>query len=86
MDDLTKNIDNLNGYLARFRDIGVQNHIGGKMVPAASGKVFDNASPVDESHICAVARGDAVDIDAAAKAAGRDPVEFLGKGLQVELE
>ncbi|MFT7595807.1 MAG: 5-carboxymethyl-2-hydroxymuconic-semialdehyde dehydrogenase [Paracoccaceae bacterium] len=69
MTDLTNNIDKLNTYLKRFQDTGVQNHIGGQACPAISGKTFDNASPVDESHICTVARGDAADIDAAAQAA-----------------
>jgi len=69
MDELSSNIEKLSGYLARFRADGVQNHIAGHAVPAQSGKAFDNASPVDESHICTVARGDASDIDAAAKAA-----------------
>ncbi len=69
MDELNSNIEKLVGYLARFRADGVQNHIAGHAVPAQSGKAFDNASPVDESHICTVARGDASDIDAAAKAA-----------------
>jgi len=45
------------------------NHIGGKACPALSGSTFDNASPVDESHICVVARSDGADVDAAAQAA-----------------
>ncbi len=69
MSELSRNIDKLTGHLKRFRDTGIQNQIGGHMVPAHSGAVFDNASPVDESHICTVARGGAADIDAAAKAA-----------------
>jgi len=69
MNDLTHNLGKLTGYLEQFRRNGVQNHIAGQMLPAASGASFDNASPVDESHICQVARSDATDIDAAAKAA-----------------
>lgn len=69
MTELTSNCDKLNGYLQRFATDGVQNHIGGRQRPAVSGRAFDNASPVDESHICKVARGDAADIDAAAQAA-----------------
>jgi len=69
MTDLTHNIDKLATYLKRFQGGGVQNHIGGLACPALSGATFDNASPVDESHICTVARGDAADIDAAAQAA-----------------
>ncbi|MCF6232338.1 MAG: 5-carboxymethyl-2-hydroxymuconate semialdehyde dehydrogenase [Rhodobacteraceae bacterium] len=69
MSDLTQNIKRLTDYLTRFRTDGVQNHIAGKTLSATSGKVFDNASPVDESHICTVAQSDGTDIDAAAKAA-----------------
>lgn len=69
MTDLTNNIDKLSTYLKRFQATGVQNHIAGQACPALSGATFDNASPVDESHICTVARGDAADIDAAAQAA-----------------
>jgi 5-carboxymethyl-2-hydroxymuconic-semialdehyde dehydrogenase len=69
MSDLQDNIDKLTGYLARFKTDGLLNQIGGKAQPALSGASFDNASPVDESHICTVARGDAADIDAATAAA-----------------
>ncbi len=69
MSDLTQNTEKLTSYLARFGADGVQNHIAGKTLPAASGKVFDNASPVDESHICTVAQSDGTDIGAAAQAA-----------------
>ncbi len=69
MTELSDNIGKLTGYLARFRSDGVMNHIGGKPVPALSGETLDNASPVDESHICQVARGNGNDIDAAAAAA-----------------
>jgi len=69
MTDLTNNVEKLNRYLKRFQATDVQNHIGGQTCPAQSGATFDNASPVDESHICTVARGDAADIDAAAQAA-----------------
>ena len=69
MTALTENIEKLNGYLARFRETGVQNLIAGETRPAASGAIFDTASPVDESVICPVAQGGAADIDAAARAA-----------------
>ncbi|MHA6264786.1 5-carboxymethyl-2-hydroxymuconate semialdehyde dehydrogenase [Arenibacterium sp. CAU 1754] len=83
MTDLSRNLQKLDGYLGRFRRDGVLNHINGAPCAAASGVTFDNASPVDESHICTVARGDSADIDAAAKAAkaafpawrDMDPVE-----------
>ncbi|MGB3244907.1 MAG: 5-carboxymethyl-2-hydroxymuconate semialdehyde dehydrogenase [Sulfitobacter sp.] len=48
---------------------GIQNLIGGKSMPAQSGRTFETTSPVDSSHIADVARSDAGDIDVAAKAA-----------------
>ncbi len=69
MTDLQGNIDLLSRHLARFRDTGVLNRIGGVVRPAATGASFDNASPVDESHICSVARSGAADVDAAAQTA-----------------
>ncbi|MFV0512795.1 MAG: 5-carboxymethyl-2-hydroxymuconate semialdehyde dehydrogenase [Jhaorihella sp.] len=69
MTDLGANLEKLDGYLARFRDAGIQNLIAGQNRAAASGAVFHTLSPVDESRICAVAHGDAGDIDAAANAA-----------------
>ncbi|MFT4960262.1 MAG: 5-carboxymethyl-2-hydroxymuconic-semialdehyde dehydrogenase [Paracoccaceae bacterium] len=69
MSDLNSNVADLSGYLAGFAQNGVMNHIGGVTCPAISGATFDNASPVDESHICTVARSDSADIDAAAHAA-----------------
>lgn len=69
MSDLSNNIDKLRAHLRRFKDHGVLNRIAGQTVPAASGATFENNSPVDETHICKVARSAAVDIDSAAKAA-----------------
>lgn len=69
MSDLTSNITALSPHLARLARDGVQNHIGGQSCPAVSGATFNNASPVDESHICTVARSDGADINAAAAAA-----------------
>ena len=43
--------------------------IGGNWVPAASGKTFDTVDPATEQVICAVAEGDAADVDLAAHAA-----------------
>lgn len=67
MTDLATHINKLDGHLARFRDKGILNLINGKDV--ASKATFETRSPVDESLICTVAKGDASDIDAAAKAA-----------------
>ena len=69
MTELNDNLLKLEGYLARFRRDGVMNRIGGEPRAALSGATFTTASPVDESPICAVARGEAADIDAAAAAA-----------------
>ncbi len=68
MTALDNNITKLNGYLERFRDIGIQNRIGGKDVAGSEG-VFQTTSPVDKSLICDVAHGSVSDIDAAATAA-----------------
>ncbi len=43
--------------------------IGGKWVPAASGKTFETIHPATEEVIAEVAEGDAADIDAAVEAA-----------------
>lgn len=63
-----ENIQKLDGYLQRFRDLGIRNRIAGQDVDG-SGGLFQNHSPVDKSLICDVAHGTADDIDAAAKAA-----------------
>ncbi|MGB7244637.1 MAG: 5-carboxymethyl-2-hydroxymuconate semialdehyde dehydrogenase [Sulfitobacter sp.] len=68
MTALNDNITKLDSYLARFRDTGILNRIGGKDV-AGKGGVFQTTSPVDKSLICDVAHGTANDIDTAAKAA-----------------
>jgi 5-carboxymethyl-2-hydroxymuconic-semialdehyde dehydrogenase len=69
MTDLATNIARAEGYLDRFRREGVLNHIGGRAVPAASGRTFGVISPVDLSPLAEAARGDAADVDAAARAA-----------------
>ncbi|KIC22748.1 MULTISPECIES: 5-carboxymethyl-2-hydroxymuconate semialdehyde dehydrogenase [unclassified Leisingera] len=69
MSDLTTNIETLKSHLARFRETGILNLIGGESRPAASSNTFETSSPVDESVICSVAKGGAEDIDAAAAAA-----------------
>ncbi|MDZ4310890.1 MAG: aldehyde dehydrogenase [Cypionkella sp.] len=45
------------------------NFIGGKWVPAQSGRTFDNTSPITGEVICKIARSEAVDIEAALDAA-----------------
>jgi 5-carboxymethyl-2-hydroxymuconic-semialdehyde dehydrogenase len=68
MTALADNITRLDGYLARFREVGILNRIGGKDVVGENG-VFQTTSPVDKSLICDVAHGTPNDIDMAAKAA-----------------
>ncbi|MCK0142078.1 5-carboxymethyl-2-hydroxymuconate semialdehyde dehydrogenase [Aliiroseovarius sp. F20344] len=68
MSNLDSNIEKLSGYLARFRDTGIQNRIAGEDRAGSAG-IFQSTSPVDKSVICDVARGDETDIDSAAKAA-----------------
>ncbi|AAV97167.1 5-carboxy-2-hydroxymuconate semialdehyde dehydrogenase (plasmid) [Ruegeria pomeroyi DSS-3] len=68
MPDLSTRLADLDRHLQRFRRDGVMNRIGGQDVPGGAGR-FDSISPVDRSVICSVARGDAADMDAAARAA-----------------
>ena len=69
MSTLESNIAKADKYLARFREQGVQNQIGGEAVPAGDGTTFETISPVDLRPLADVAHGKAADINAAAKAA-----------------
>lgn len=69
MSDLETHRTTLAPLLARHTKSGIQNLIGGQSTAAISGKTFATNSPVDDSFIADVARSDATDIDAAAKAA-----------------
>ncbi|QFT57616.1 2-aminomuconic 6-semialdehyde dehydrogenase [Sulfitobacter sp. THAF37] len=68
MSKLDENIATLERHLARFREGGIANRIGGQD-RSGGGGTFQTVSPVDKSVICDVARGQAADIDAAAQAA-----------------
>jgi 5-carboxymethyl-2-hydroxymuconic-semialdehyde dehydrogenase len=68
MTELAQRLATLDTHLARFRDAGILNLIGGQSV-AGSGGSFETHSPVDETLICSVSRSTAADVDAAAKAA-----------------
>jgi len=68
MSALDENIKKLDQHLARFRDTGILNRVGGNDMAGSAG-VFQTTSPVDKSVICDVAQGTAGDIDAAAKTA-----------------
>jgi len=68
MTALEDNAEKLDEYLERFRSGGIANRIAGKDWTGSAG-TFETRSPVDESLICEVARGDASDIGQAAEAA-----------------
>ncbi|MEW6643912.1 MAG: 5-carboxymethyl-2-hydroxymuconate semialdehyde dehydrogenase [Pseudomonadota bacterium] len=63
------NIERAKPLLEKLRADGISHFIDGKSVPAASGRTFETHSPIDNAPLATVARGDAADIDAAAKAA-----------------
>jgi len=65
----TENLGKAETLLARYDGAPILNHIGGEDRAAASGATFETISPIDLSVIGNAARGDATDIDAAAKAA-----------------
>jgi 5-carboxymethyl-2-hydroxymuconic-semialdehyde dehydrogenase len=69
MSKLQENSAKAEAYLARFKEKGVLNRIGGEDVPAADGATFETISPVDLKPLAKVARGKAADIDRAARAA-----------------
>jgi 5-carboxymethyl-2-hydroxymuconate semialdehyde dehydrogenase len=69
MSALAENLKKAETYLARFREKGVGNRIGGAVGPSASGKTFESISPIDLKPIANVAWGGAEDIDRAARAA-----------------
>ncbi len=65
------NMDRAKPLLAKLRADGIGHFIDGKVVAATSGETFDTHSPIDNEKLASVARGNAADIDAAAKAAER---------------
>ncbi|MQM38750.1 2-aminomuconic 6-semialdehyde dehydrogenase [wastewater metagenome] len=69
MSTLNDNLVRAEGYLTRFREGGVMNHINGESVPGVAGRTFETLSPIDLEPLAAVARGDAGDIDRAVAAA-----------------
>lgn len=68
MSTLDKNLEKLDGYLARFKETGILNRINGVDQSGSAG-VFQSISPVDKSLICDVTRGTEADVDLAAQAA-----------------
>jgi 5-carboxymethyl-2-hydroxymuconic-semialdehyde dehydrogenase len=69
MSDLDTHREALAPLLAKHAKGGILNLIDGQSLPARSGATFATHSPVDDSFIADVARSNAADIDAAAKAA-----------------
>ncbi|MEM9549714.1 MAG: 5-carboxymethyl-2-hydroxymuconate semialdehyde dehydrogenase [Pseudomonadota bacterium] len=69
MSDLDRNLERLAPLLAQVRKSGIANRINGADHWPETGATFATSSPVDESHICEVARGGVGDIDVAAQAA-----------------
>ncbi len=69
MSKLEENKAKAEGFLARFRNEGVLNHIDGESVPAIGGQTFEIMSPIDLKPMANAARSGAADIDQAAKAA-----------------
>ncbi|WP_025885075.1 5-carboxymethyl-2-hydroxymuconate semialdehyde dehydrogenase [Asaia prunellae] len=69
MENLQTNLQKLDHYLESVRKSGVSNYINGESRQAISGEQFETISPVDLKPLARVARGDARDIDLAAKAA-----------------
>lgn len=69
MAQLSENMRQAAGYLARWTDGPVLNQIGGKAVEAHDGETFETISPVDLAQLARVERGRAADVDAAVHAA-----------------
>jgi len=68
---LAENLAKADKYLARFRGKCLPHFVAGEHDPGRSGQGFEDLTPVDNSTLCEVARGNAADIDAAAQAAKR---------------
>lgn len=66
---LENNLTKIETYRAQIAQRGVSNIINGEHLPAASGETFETLSPMDNSVICSVAKGDTADVDQAAQAA-----------------
>jgi 5-carboxymethyl-2-hydroxymuconic-semialdehyde dehydrogenase len=63
------NLDRAAPLLAKLKDEGIGHFIDGKAVPAISGATFETRSPIDNTVLASVARGNAEDIDRAATSA-----------------
>ena len=68
-DMLTEHLAKLAPYRERICAGILPHYIGGAPDPGASGKTFENLTPVDNSKLCDVARGTAAEVGKAAEAA-----------------
>ncbi len=66
---LKENLHRLEPSLARYRSGVLRHFINGRPSKGVSGRIFENLTPVDNSVLGQVARGDATDVDKAAQAA-----------------
>ena len=69
---LAENKTKVDAHRAKVTERGVKHFINGERVDSVSGETFENQTPIDNSLICTVAKGDSADIDkavASAKAA-----------------
>lgn len=66
---LQQNLEKAKAYLSAYEGKPIYNHINGQSVPANAGALFETVSPIDMAKLADVAKGDASDIDDAAKAA-----------------
>ena len=78
MSQLETNVARAGSHLNRFRTEGVLNQIAGQAVPAGDGETFEIISPVDLKPLARVARGKAIDVDRAARAAKAAFREWAG--------
>jgi 5-carboxymethyl-2-hydroxymuconic-semialdehyde dehydrogenase len=66
---LRANLTKAEGFLRRFKDEVTSHFVAGERRPGASGRTFENRTPVDNSSLGLVAEGSVEDVDAAARAA-----------------
>ena len=64
-----ENLKKAESYLKRFRDNVTAHYVNGASFAGASGRTFENLTPVDNTSIGLVAEGSAADIDHACRAA-----------------
>ena len=68
-----ENVEKTAAFRAEVAERGVKHLINGQRVEGVAGRSFETVTPIDNSHICYVAEGDAADIDLACNAALHRP-------------